>query len=107
METHGDTTMQKLVTFKNLLLILGVSEPTGRRYIAEDDFPKSVSGSGKKLLFRAEDIEAWMARHQRSQPVQIESSVAQRSKRHAAAMKRLESKGVRVANSKPLDTEET
>jgi predicted DNA-binding transcriptional regulator AlpA len=94
--------MQKFFTFKNLLCVLGVSEATGRRYIAADDFPKSVSGSGKKLLFRPEDIDAWIARHQRSPPVQIESSAAQRQQRHKAAVNRLRAKGVKVS-PKPSD----
>jgi predicted DNA-binding transcriptional regulator AlpA len=88
--------MQKLLTFKDLLLILGVSEATGRRYIAADDFPKPVSGIRKKLLFRPEDIERWVGCRDPPSGVQIESA-AQRSKRHADAMDRLRAKGVKVS----------
>jgi len=96
--------MKQLLSLQDLLPILKVSEPTLRRWLAESrvgrgNFPRSVNAPGKKLLFRPEDIEAW-ASAGRPQPVATESS-SQRSKRHASAMKRLESKGVHVPNTKP------
>ena len=96
--------MKQLLSLQDLLPILKVSEPTLRRWLAESrvgrgNFPRSVNAPGKKLLFRPEDIEAW-ASAGRPAPVAVEPA-SLRSKRHATAMKRLQSKGVRVANSKP------
>ena len=102
--------MKTLLTLRDLMLLLNLSEATLRRRIAESragigNFPKPVTGFRRKLLFRPEDIEAWAAAG-RPPPVAVESA-SQRSKRHTTAMKRLESKGVRITNSKPLDSEET
>ena len=102
--------MKKLLTLRDLMLILNCSESTLRRRHAETlagigNFPRSVNGFGKKLLFRPEDIEAWAAAG-RPPPVAVEST-SQRSKRHAAALKRLQSKGVRITDSKPMDDTET
>jgi predicted DNA-binding transcriptional regulator AlpA len=95
--------MQKLLTFKDLLLIIGVSEVTLRRWIAAGTFVKPVTtGFKRKKFWNPADVERWMGSRDPPTPVQIESA-SQRSKRHAAAMKRLQSKGVRVPNSKPLD----
>jgi predicted DNA-binding transcriptional regulator AlpA len=112
-ETHGDTTVKKPLTFQNLLSDIPVSEATLRRLISDGrkgigNFPLPITGSKRKLLFNPDDIERWMNSHRQSPPdAKVEESATQRSKRHAAAMKRLESKGVRVANSKPLDGKET
>ena len=106
-KTHGDTPMKKLLTLRDLMLILNLSEATLRRRIAESragigNFPKPVTGFRRKLLFRPEDIESW-AGCQQSVPVAKNESSTQRQRRHSAAMKRLQSKGVRVPNSKPQD----
>ena len=104
-------TIQQFITLTQLMFIANISESTARRRHAETlagigNFPRSVNAPGKKLLFRPEDIEAW-ASAGRPPPVAVESG-CQRSKRHAAAMKRLKSKGVRVsATSKPPGNEET
>jgi len=101
--------MQKLLIVQDLLPILQVSEATLRRWLAETragrgNFPKPITGFKRKLLFNPDEIEAWTAAG-RPPPVAVEPA-SQRSKRHAAAMKRLQSKGVRVPSSKPLNGEE-
>jgi len=97
--------IQQFLTLKQLVAILNESESTLRRRHAETlagigNFPRSVNAPGKKLLFRPEDIEAW-ASAGRPPPTAAESG-CQRSKRHAAAMKRLQSKGVRVASNQQV-----
>ena len=95
--------MKKLLTFKDLLPILSVSEATLRRWLAETrkgigDFPKPINGFKRKLLWSPSDIEFWLSRHQKSAPVcnvEIESAT-QRSKRYNTAMKALEKKGVKI-----------
>jgi predicted DNA-binding transcriptional regulator AlpA len=107
--------MKKLLTLRDLIPILNISEATIRRRIAESragigNFPKPViNGSRRKLLFNHDDIERWAGCQQSAPVAKIESST-QRQRRHSAAMNRLKSKGVRVANSansKPLNGEET
>lgn len=85
---------------------LKISLPTLYRWTADSragigTFPKPISEPGKQLRWNAEDIEAWMACRQRSQPVQIESAT-QLKQRHAAAVKRLRSKGIKIS-AKPLE----
>ena len=97
--------MQKLLTFRDLLAILQISEPTLRRWIAEarrgtGNFIKPVAGFKRKLLFRPEDFERWMKCHQQSTPVPNIESPTQRAKRHTAAMKSLANKGVVLPSQK-------
>ena len=97
--------MKKLLTLRDLTLILNISESTARRRHAETlagigNFPRSVNVHGKKMLFRPEEVEAWAAAG-RPLPVAVEPA-SQRSKRHAAAMNRLKSKGVRVASTQQV-----
>jgi len=92
--------MKKLLTLRDLMLVLNISEATLRRRIAESragigNFPKPVDGYKRKLLFRPDDIEYWAGCQQRAPP-EIESA-SQRTKRHSAALERLRSKGVKVA----------
>lgn len=103
--------MKKPLTFQNLLSDIPVSESTLRRLISDSrkgigDFPKPITGFKRKLLFNPDDIERWM-RSQQSTPVAKVESETQRQRRHKTAMKALERKGVRVPNSKPLDSKET
>jgi predicted DNA-binding transcriptional regulator AlpA len=98
----GDMPMKKLLTLRDLMPILNISEATIRRRIAESragigNFPKPVTGFRRKLLFRPEDIESWMGCQQRAPPVANIEPAAQLSKRHSAALERLRSKGVKVA----------
>jgi len=86
--------MRKLLTLKDLLLIIQVSEATLRRYIASDNFVKPVSLPGRKLLFRPGDVEAWLAADSQQQPIPNFESSSERKKRHAAAMESLQRKGV-------------
>jgi predicted site-specific integrase-resolvase len=100
--------MQKLLTLKDLLLIIGVSETTLRRWIAAGIFVKPVTtGFKRKKFWNPADVERWMGSNRQSPPVAKVESETQRQRRHSAAMKRLQSKGVRVANSKPLGGKET
>jgi predicted DNA-binding transcriptional regulator AlpA len=98
--------MRKLLTFRDLLLILQISEPTLRRYIANarrgtGNFPLPVNdGFKRKLLFRPEDIESWLAAGRQQQPVHNFDTASQRSKRHSAAMKSLAGKGVILPSQK-------
>ena len=99
--------MKTLLTLRDLMLILNLSDATLRRRIAESragigNFAKPVTGFRRKLLFRLEDIESWAGSQQSAPVAKIESST-QRQRRHNAAVKRLQSKGVRVPNSKPQD----
>ena len=94
--------MKKLLTLRDLLLLLNISEATLRRRIAESrngagNFPKPVDGYKRKLLFRPDDIEYWAGCCQQTAPVTKVESASQRSKRHATALERLRSKGVKVA----------
>jgi predicted DNA-binding transcriptional regulator AlpA len=79
---------------------LKISLPTLYRWRADakagiGTFPLPISESGKQLRWNAADIENWTSRHnQQSAPV-VESA-AERGKRHAAAMNRLHSKGVKI-----------
>ena len=96
--------MQKLLTVQDLLPILQVSEATLRRWLAETragrgNFPKPITGFKRKLLFHSDDIERWAGCQQQPTPTAKTESPTQRSKRHTAAMNRLKSKGVRIANS--------
>jgi predicted DNA-binding transcriptional regulator AlpA len=93
--------MQKLLTLRDLLPLLQVSEATIRRWLAETrrgagNFPKPVNGFKRKLLFRPEDIESWAAAGRQQQPVRNIETASQRSKRHATALDRLRAKGVSV-----------
>lgn len=97
--------MKKLLTFIDLLLILPVSESTLRRYIAKarrgtGNFPLPVNeGFKRKLLFRPEDIERWVATQNSAAPQPpIPESSRERSKRHSAAMKILAQKGVTLGS---------
>ena len=92
--------MRKLLTFKELLAIANVSEPTGRRYIASGNLPKPVSSPGRKLLFRPEDVEAWLAAGCQQQSVPNIESPTERKKRHTAAMKFLKQKGIVLPSQK-------
>jgi hypothetical protein len=94
--------MRALFTLQDLIRILNYSEATLRRYIADarlgiGNFPLPVNdGFKRKLLFRPEDIESWIAASRQQQPVQNIESASQRSKRHTAAMKSLKLKGVKI-----------
>ena len=97
--------MKQLLTLRDLMLILNLSEATLRRRIAESragigNFPKSVNhGVRRKLLFNPDEIELWAGCQQSVPAAKIESA-SQRSKRHQDALKRLRSKGVKVATQK-------
>ena len=89
--------MQALLTLQDLLPLLKVSEPTIRRWLAETrkgtgSFPMPINGFKRKLLFHPDEIERWAGCRQ--QPTPVFESASQRSKRHTAAMKALEKKGV-------------
>ncbi|MDR0326861.1 MAG: AlpA family transcriptional regulator [Planctomycetaceae bacterium] len=103
--------MQKLLTLRDLMPILNLSEATIRRRISErrtgiGNFPKPITASKRKLLFHPDEIDRW-ANCQQSVPVAKIESPTQHQHRHTAAMNRLKSKGVRVPRSKPLDDERT
>ena len=92
--------MQKLLTLRDLLPILQVSEPTIRRWLAEarrgtGNFPKPINGFKRKLLFHPAEIERWAGCQQQPPPVAFESTT-QRKKRHAAAMESLSRMGVNI-----------
>ena len=92
--------MKKLLTLRDLMLILNLSEATLRRRISESrkgigNFPKPVCGSKCKLLFNPDEVELWAGCQQRAPP-EIESA-SQRTKRHNAALERLRSRGVKIA----------
>jgi predicted DNA-binding transcriptional regulator AlpA len=92
--------MTKLLTLRDLMSILNLSEATLRRRIAESragigDFPKPLTGFRRKLLFHPDDIERWAGCRQRAPP-EVESAT-QRTKRHNAALERLRSRGVKIA----------
>ena len=94
--------MKKLLTLRDLMLILNLSEATLRRRISESrkgigNFPKPVCGSNRKLLFNPDEIELWAGCCQQPVPIAKIESSAQRSKRHTAALASLRSKGVKVA----------
>jgi predicted DNA-binding transcriptional regulator AlpA len=94
--------MKKLLTLRDLMPILNLSEATIRRRIAESragigNFPKPVNNeSRRKLLFNPDEVELWAGCQQSAPVAKIESST-QRQRRHSSAMKRLEAKGVRIA----------
>jgi hypothetical protein len=90
--------MRKLLTLKDLLQIVPISEATARRYIASGDLTP-VSRPGCKLLFRPEDVESWTASRQQQPPPNIEPPT-ERKKRHAAAMQSLKQKGVTLPSQK-------
>lgn len=98
--------MRRLLTFQNLLAILPISEATLRRRISESrrgigNFPKSVNRPGRKLLFRPEDVELWVASQNSADPQPpIPESTRERAKRHAIAMKALAGKGVVLPSQK-------
>ena len=91
--------MKKLLTLRDLVLVLNISEATLRRRITESrkgigDFPKPISGFKRKLLFNPDDIERWAGCRQRAPP-EFEPT-SQRTKRHNAALERLRSRGVKI-----------
>jgi predicted DNA-binding transcriptional regulator AlpA len=95
--------MRALLTIRDLKALLQVSESTLRRWLAATragtgNFPWPINGFGKKLLFRPEDIEAWIAAGRQQQQVPNFESASQRSKRHTAALKSLKQKGVKINN---------
>jgi len=97
--------MRQFLTLKDLIFILNESEATIRRRHAEarrgvGNFPQSVNGYKRKLLFRPEDIESWAAAVRQQQPVPHIESASQRSKRHTAAMASLIQKGVVLPSKK-------
>jgi transposase len=103
--------MQALLTIKDLQDFFRVSEPTIRRWLSEarkgeGNFPKPVNGFKRKLLFRPADVERWAGCEQQQAPVRVESAKS-REKRHNAAMKRLQTKGVSVANTKQREESES
>ena len=57
--------MQALLTIRDLIPLLQVSEPTIRRWVSESrkgigTFPKPINGAKRKLLFNPVEIETWM-----------------------------------------------
>ena len=99
--------MKKLLTLADLLLFLPISEATLRRYVSESrrgtgNFPLPVNdGFKRKLLFRPEDIERWVAFQNSADPQPpIPESSRERSKRHSVAMKMLADKGVTLPSQK-------
>jgi predicted DNA-binding transcriptional regulator AlpA len=91
--------MQKLLTLKDLLLIIGVSEATLRRWIAAGIFVKPVTtGFKRKKFWNPADVERWMGSNRQSPPpvAKVESET-QRQRRYKIAMKALERKGVKTA----------
>ena len=100
----GNMSMKKFYTLKDLMVFRNESEPTLRRRHAESlagigNFPRSVNAPGKKLLFRAEDVESWAATGRPPLSVPDIESASQRSKRHAAAMRSLQKKGVKIGKA--------
>jgi predicted DNA-binding transcriptional regulator AlpA len=92
--------MQKLLTLRDLMPLLNLSESTIRRRIAESragvgNFPKPITASKRKLLFNPDEVDRWANCQQRAPP-EIESA-SQRTKRHHAALDRLRSRGVKIA----------
>ena len=56
--------MQSLLTIRDLIPLLQVSEPTIRRWVKESKngigtFPKPINGVKRKMLFNPVDIEKW------------------------------------------------
>jgi len=99
--------MKKLLTFRDLLDLLAISEATLRRRIAETragtgTFPMHVNfnGSKRKLLWNPADIERWVGCQQQTTPTLEIESASSRTQRHAAAMKSLARKGVNIRSTK-------
>jgi len=93
--------MTKLLTLRDLMSILNLSEATLRRRIAESragigDFPKPLTGFRRKLLFHPDDIERWAGCRQRAPPVAKIEPAASRAKRHRDALERLRAKGIKI-----------
>jgi predicted site-specific integrase-resolvase len=78
--------LQKLLTLKDLIPVLNVSEATIRRWLAAGNFIKPVNGYKCKLLFRPEDLEIWLATGCQQQPVPNIESSSERKKRHDLPM---------------------
>ena len=65
--------MEKLLTLRDILELLGISYSSLRRWMNEQTFPPSVSGRGKKLLWTESSIKSWM--NQQSTPVNVSTSL--------------------------------
>ena len=98
--------MRAFYTIKDLIALLRVSEATIRRWHSESrsgtgNFPKSVNGFKRKLLWNPTDIERWAAfQNATNPPLPIPELNRERSKRHSAAMQSLKQKGVILPSQK-------